>query len=89
MPYLKTIAKQHVLVVIFFENTELDRLIHSHPEDLESIYQKTIATDFAYNKRLMVKELQKNGIQGILTKPKDLSINTINKYLEIKSKGLL
>jgi uncharacterized protein (DUF58 family) len=89
LPYLKAIAKQHVLVVILFENTELDKLIHTKTEDLESIYQKTIATDFAYNKRLMVKELEKNGIQAILTKPKELSINTINKYLEIKARGLL
>jgi len=89
LPYLKSIAKQHVLVVIFFENTELDNLIKSNPEDVQSIYQKTIASDFAYNKRLMVKELQKNSIQAILTKPKDLSINTINKYLEIKARGLL
>jgi uncharacterized protein (DUF58 family) len=89
LPYLKAISKQHVLVVIFFENTELDRLINTKTEDLESIYQKTIATDFAYNKRLMVKELEKNGIQAILTKPKELSINTINKYLEIKARGLL
>lgn len=86
---MKAIAKQHVLVVIFFENTELDKLINSDTEDLHSIYQKTVAEDFAYNKRLMVKELEKNGLQAILTKPKNLSINTINKYLEIKAKGLL
>jgi len=89
LPYLKAISRQHVLVTIFFENTELDKLINSNAEDLESIYQKTVATDFAYNKRLMVKELEKNGIQAILTKPKELSVNTINKYLEIKAKGLL
>lgn len=89
LPYLKAIARQHVLVVIFFENTELDQLIKTKTEDLESIYQKTIATDFGYNKRLMVKELEKNNIQAILTKPKELSINTINKYLEIKARGLL
>ena len=89
LPFLKAIAKQHVLVVIFFENTELNNLINTNSEDLQSIYQKTVATDFAYNKRLMVKELEKNGIQAILTKPKELSVNTINKYLEIKAKGLL
>ena len=89
LPFLKAIAKQHVLVVIFFENTELDKLIESDSEDLQSIYQKTVARDFAYNKRLMIKELERNGIQAILTKPKELSIDTINKYLEIKAKGLL
>jgi len=56
---------------------------------ISEIYDKTIAQEFVYNKKLMVKELEKNGIQAILTKPKDLSVNTINKYLEIKAKGLL
>ena len=37
----------------------------------------------------MVKELQKHGIQSILTAPEELTINTINKYLEIKARGLL
>jgi hypothetical protein len=38
---------------------------------------------------LIVNELQKYGIQSILTEPEDLTINTINKYLEIKARGLL
>ncbi len=29
------------------------------------------------------------GIQAILTKPQDLTLNTINKYLELKSRGLI
>jgi N-acetylmuramoyl-L-alanine amidase len=37
----------------------------------------------------MAKKLQQNGIQTLLTRPEDLSINTINKYLEIKARGLL
>jgi hypothetical protein len=34
-----------------------------------------------------VKELQKYGIQSILTEPENLSVNTINKYLELKALG--
>ena len=37
----------------------------------------------------MQKELQQYGIQTILTKPEQLTINTINTYLEIKARGLL
>ena len=37
----------------------------------------------------MQKELQQYGVQTILTKPEQLTINTINKYLEIKARGLL
>jgi uncharacterized protein (DUF58 family) len=89
LPYLRAIAKKHMLVVIFFENTELDKLQHIKTNELRDVYEKTIAGSFAYDKRLMVDELNRNGIQTILTKPKDLSINTINKYLEIKAKGIL
>lgn len=89
MPYLQAISKKHMLVVVLFENTELDIIINENAEDLQSIYHKTIAEKFAVEKRLMVKELQKHGIQSILTAPENLTINTINKYLEIKARGLL
>ncbi|MBT8313211.1 MAG: DUF58 domain-containing protein [Maribacter sp.] len=89
MPFLSAMAKKHVLVVIFFENTELEELISSDAEDLQTIYHKTIAEKFSLEKRLMQKELEQHGIQTILTKPEQLTINTINKYLEIKARGLL
>ena len=89
MPYLQAISKKHMLVVVLFENTELDTIITTNAEDVQAIYHKTIAEKFAFEKRFMVKELQKHGIQAILTPPEKLTINTINKYLEIKARGLL
>ena len=89
LSYLKSIAKSHLLVVVFFENSELDAFIYATAEDVKSIYDKTIAEKFAYEKRLIVKELESYGIYTILTKPEYLSINVINKYLELKSRGLI
>lgn len=87
--YLKAIAKNHLLVVIFFENTELQKLIQAEASDTFEIVQKTVAEKFVYEKKLIVNELQKHGIQSILTAPEHLTINTINKYLEIKARGLI
>lgn len=89
LPYLLALSKKHILVVIFFENTELKSLINSRAEDLQTIYHKTIAEKFILEKHLMQKRLRQYGIQTILTKPNELTINTINKYLEIKARGLL
>lgn len=89
LPYLQAIAKQHLLVVIFFENAELITYSKEKPKTTLEIFEQTIAEKFIYEKQLVVNELRKYGIQTILTKPKDLTINTINKYLEIKAKGLL
>jgi uncharacterized protein (DUF58 family) len=89
LPYLQAISKNHLLVVIFFENTELHKLTNEKAETTFDIFQKTIAEKFVYEKKLIVNELQRHGIQSILTAPEDLTINTINKYLEIKARGLL
>jgi len=86
MPSLKLIAQYHLLLVVFFENTELKQLTESKAVTMEDIYIKTIAEKFASEKRLMVKELHKNGILSILTSPQNLTIDTINKYLELKNK---
>ena len=89
LPYLKGIAKNHLLVVIFFKNTELNSLITEKAQTVQQAYDKVIAEKFAFEKRLIVSELQRSGIQSILTTPQDLTIDTINKYLEIKARGLL
>jgi uncharacterized protein (DUF58 family) len=86
MPSLKLIAKYHLLLVVLFENTELARLREGKAGTIEDIYIKTIAEKFAYEKRLMVKELQANGIGSILSSPENLTVNTINKYLELKTR---
>ena len=86
MTALKKIARYHLLLVVFFENTELKSLLESKTKTLEEIYVKTIAEKFAYEKRQMVKELHKNGIPSILTTPENLTVNTINKYLELKTR---
>lgn len=35
---------------------------------------------------MMVKELHKNGILSVLTSPENLTVNTVNKYLELKTR---
>lgn len=83
---LKLIAQYHLLLVVFFENTELRQLTESKAMSIEDIYIKTIAEKFSFEKRLMVKELHKNGILTVLTSPQNLTVDTINKYLELKNK---
>lgn len=89
LKYLRSLAKDHLLVVIFFEDTELKAFIEKPAYTTEEVYTKTIAQKFVYEKKLIVKELEKYGIHSVLTDPKKLSVNTINKYLELKARGLI
>lgn len=87
LPYLKAIAKRHLLVVIFFKNTELNNLIYKKSLSVKDVYDKVIAEKFSFEKRLIVQELSKHGILSILAKPEELSLKSINMYLELKSRG--
>ncbi len=89
MRYLRLIAKQHLLVVVLFQNTELRSLLQFKPQGTEEIYLKTIAEKFVHEKRQIVKELNRHGIHTLLTTPENLTVNTINKYLELKARNLI
>jgi uncharacterized protein (DUF58 family) len=89
LPILRRMNRSHLLVVVFFENTEIRRLAQEEVVRVADIYRQTTARKFLHEKKEMVQVLRQYGIQAILTKPEDLTINTINKYLELKSRGLI
>jgi uncharacterized protein (DUF58 family) len=89
LTYLKGIAKNHLLIVVFFDNTELNNLITRPTKNVQEVYDKIIAEKFAFEKRLIVRELKNHGIQSILTQPENLTVDTINKYLELKARGMI
>ena len=93
LSFLRQIAMRHRLLVVFFEDKELKKMIREKGEvnsakgkekSTEAYYQRVIAEKFAYEQRLIVSTLRQYGIQSLLTTPDNLSVNVINKYLEIK-----
>ncbi|MCC5927726.1 MAG: DUF58 domain-containing protein [Cyclobacteriaceae bacterium] len=89
LPYLRKINSTHRLVVIFFENTEITEFLKQDVRDIKGTYQQIIAGQFKREKHLIVNTLQRYGIQSILTPPALLSIQVINKYLELKSRNII
>ena len=89
LPYLRQLNRLHLLVIVFFTNTELLSASKREAERLSDIYSVTFAKKVLMEKDLIADELASYGIQSILSTPQDLSINVINKYLEIKAKRMV
>jgi uncharacterized protein (DUF58 family) len=89
LPLLRRINQQHLLVVVFFKNTEIEAFTQRDATTVAEIYEQTIAQKLLVEKQQMVQKLRQYGIQAVLTAPEDLSLNTVNKYLELKSRGLI
>jgi uncharacterized protein (DUF58 family) len=85
LPYFKKISKFHLLLVVFFENTEVSSVLDMKTKNTEDIYFKTIAEQFVTEKKQIVRELNQHGITALLTEPQNLTVNTINAYLRIKT----
>lgn len=88
LSYLRALAKNHLVLVVFFKNTELQSLINGKADTIQDVYDSIIAEKFMYEKIRIVNELKKYGIQSVLTSPENLTGDTINKYLELKSRRL-
>lgn len=87
--YLKALGRKHLLLVVLFENTELGKIHDSRGDSLEDIYIKTIADQFAHEKLLIVRELRQAGILVIECSPKELTVQLVNSYLELKARHFL
>jgi uncharacterized protein (DUF58 family) len=86
LPYLRSISQKHLLLVVFFENTSIQTLASGQALNVERLYEKVIAEKFILEKKLIIKELQQYGIAALLTAPEKLSVDVVNKYLQIKAR---
>ncbi|MFA6059775.1 MAG: DUF58 domain-containing protein [Taibaiella sp.] len=89
LPFLKRLASRHLLCVVFFQNTLLKEIHEGQPDTMEGIYIKTIAERFDFEKKQIVKELRRHGILSVLTTPEGLTVDVINKYLELKARQMI
>ena len=89
MVWLKEMARLHLMLVVFFEDQEIIEMTRREAKSIEEIYTKIIGEEYLFEKRQMIRELQQLGINAILTPPDTLTVNTLNKYLEFKSRGYI
>ena len=89
LPYLLQLNRRHRLLVVFFEDHEVKDYLATRSESYEEYYRHVVAEQFAYEQRLIVSSLKQRGILALLTTPEALSVDVLNKYLEIKTRELL
>jgi len=90
LPQLQKLNAHHLLVVVFFENTEVSQYTRNNKvENLEDVYTHILAEDYTLTKVQLAQTLRQMGIHCMLTKPENLTVNSINKYLELKARGMI
>ena len=86
---LRTLARRHVVLVVFFENASLTAFAARSPRTLSDYFDQTLADKFITEKQHIVSHLRRHGIHSLLTTPEHLSVDVINRYLEMKSRHII
>ncbi|MDR0865068.1 MAG: DUF58 domain-containing protein, partial [Candidatus Symbiothrix sp.] len=86
--YLAMLAKRHTVLVIFFENTELEEIAERIPRNKTEIYETVVAEKLEYEKTLIIHKLRQHNVMSLLTHPGNLTVNVINRYLDIKAREI-
>jgi uncharacterized protein (DUF58 family) len=82
---LAALGRSHTLLVILFRNSELEDLFEKDPKDARDVHDRAVAEQLILEKEHIAHELEKAGVLVLLTRPEQLTVNVINKYLELKA----
>ena len=88
LPYLRQLNSRHRLLVVFFIDEERRDFINQQPHSIKDYYEHAIAAKIDNEQSLIISTLRQYGINSLLTTPQHLSVNIINRYLEMKSRQL-
>ena len=84
LAYLCQVARHHRLLVVYFENSALHDYLDTRPHSTEDYYIHVVAQQMERSQQLIMSRLTQRGILSLRTTPDRLSVDVINKYLEIK-----
>jgi uncharacterized protein (DUF58 family) len=87
LPALRRMTRHHRLLIILFENSEVEDMLHTPIGTVESVYVKNSARQFVQERQLIAARLRQNGILVLLTRPEALTGEVIRAYLDLKGRG--
>ena len=89
LPYLLQLARRHRVLVVYFEDAEQKEYVATRSLTTEEHYQHVVAEKFMAEQRRVSTMLSRHGILNLLTTPENLSPDIVNKYLELKERGVI
>lgn len=84
---LSLLKSRHLVLCVALSDYELQGLLDSPAEDVETLYRQTMAATMLEERQLALAELHQRGILTVDAAPSDLSTAVVNKYLDIKKQG--
>lgn len=86
---MRRLARRHVPLCLSVKDAALQSLLVTPPGDAEVAYQHAVASELLMDREAMKRRVGQNGVTVVDVDAEELSLAAVNKYLEIKSRGVL
>jgi uncharacterized protein (DUF58 family) len=84
-----TLARRHLVVCVFMNDAAIDKRLAVDPPDAAAAYETTVALELRDERKAAAAVLARLGVQVIDVPAKQLTTALIDKYLQVKQRGLL
>ena len=84
---ISILASKHLVVCVALADYELPAIIDSRPSKPTDLYTQTVALSMVRSRKKALSQLSSRGVLTIDAAPSDLSVATVNKYLQLKHEG--
>ncbi len=86
---LGRLAQRHLVLFVTLRDPELDRITGAAPTGITAMARAAVAADFVRDREVVLRRLARMGIQTIDAHPDEVTIELLNRYLEIKRRELI
>ena len=86
---LRRLARRHVPLCLSLEDTAITRLMKTEPQGPADAFQQAAASELLADRERLKAKIGRDGVQLVDVRPEELSLSAVNRYLEIKARGLL
>jgi len=86
---LARLSRKHVVVFVTLRDPDVDRIVAQPPASLDSLHRSVVASDFRRERAVVLERLRQLGIWCIDVAPEKVSIDLLNRYLDIKRRELI
>ncbi|MBX9720840.1 MAG: DUF58 domain-containing protein [Candidatus Obscuribacterales bacterium] len=86
---LASLSPRHLPFCVTLRDREVDRVAEQSSDNLNGIMKRAVATDLIAQRELAFSHLVRRGCLLLDCPPQELSSKLVDKYLEIKARGIL
>jgi uncharacterized protein (DUF58 family) len=84
-----TLARRHLVVCVFMNDAAIDKRLENAAPDAAGAYETAVALELREERKTAASVLSRMGVQVIDVPAKRLTTALIDKYLQVKQRGLL